>query len=244
VKGNLALNDGPESSREDDHLRDLRSDDIFENWWNRKLDWEAEEELEEFFIAWDPIRKQDVRLLYEALGASTREQDMQSFLEDNPLHLVQPLHGGAGRWVLPHPRLGSQLIPDFLVGERDSLGYHWILVELESPLAEMLNRNGDPSSTLNHAIRQITDWRVWLSQNRDYAVRRRSESGLGLVDVDTPAEGLIIVGREVEIVDNAYNRRRRQMQVDLNINIHTYDWLLRNSRARAKHFDGDEVEIS
>ena len=35
-------------------------------------------------------------------------------------------------------------------------------------------RNGDPSHALSHAMRQILDWRSWLTANIDYA--RRSET--------------------------------------------------------------------
>jgi hypothetical protein len=70
-----------------------------------------------------------------------------------------------------------------MIGDKHSLGHEWQAVELESPLKPMFNNNGDASRYLVDAIRQIQDWRSWLTRNQDYAARARNESGLGLTDI-------------------------------------------------------------
>ena len=90
----------------------------------------------------------------------------------------------------------------------------------------MFNKNGDPSAALNHAIRQIQDWRAWLRRNQDYATRKKTEKGLELNDIDLNTPGLILIGREY-MHSSSDNDLRRQMCSNLNIKIHSYDWLFR-----------------
>lgn len=78
--------------------------------------------------------------------------------------LAQIVGGGHGRWVIPRQRLGAEHVTDFLVGEKSSIGFEWLAVELESPKARMSRKSGDPTQTLNHAVRQITDWGMAQSQ--------------------------------------------------------------------------------
>lgn len=90
----------------------------------------------------------------------------------------------------------------------------------------------DPQTQyLNHAIRQITDWRAWLKSNQAYASRPRSENGLGLTNIDSNIKGLILIGRRATI-DSETNARRRQLVQDMNIEIHSYDYLLESLKGR------------
>jgi hypothetical protein len=141
------------------------------------------------------------------------------------MQVIQHLGGGHGRWVIPQKRMGAEHVPDFVIGDRHSFGFDWQMVEIESPSAKVFTKSGDPSKTLNHAIRQITDWRSWLKRNQDYASRRREENGLGLVDIASDVKGLIIIGRRANIASST-NERRRQLCSDLKIDIHSYDWVV------------------
>ncbi|MGH8602975.1 MAG: Shedu anti-phage system protein SduA domain-containing protein [Gammaproteobacteria bacterium] len=187
--------------------------------------------LNEFFVRWDRVWPEDYEKLQNSLNAAEREEDIQQFLQANPQFLIQHLGGGHGRWVIPKQKLGAERVTDFLIAEKHSFGHEWQVVELESPLRPMFNQNGDPSQYLNHAIRQITDWRAWLKANQAYASRPRGESGLGLTDIDSNAKGLILIGRRSDI-DAETNARRRQLVQDLNIEIHTFDYLLEALKGR------------
>ena len=138
--------------------------------------------------------------------------------------LVQHLGGGHGRWVIPQKRLGAEFVPDFVIGEMSSIGYEWQLVELESPEAPLFTRSGDPSKHLNHALRQIDDWRAWLEKNRDYAARPLDQGGLGLTDISSAASALILLGRRKSLSPKD-NGRRRQMIARTGVQIHTYDYI-------------------
>jgi hypothetical protein len=189
--------------------------------------------LHEHFVWWDDISSKDYETLQQAIDNAKREEDIQQFLQSNPHHLIQHLGGGHGRWVIPKQKLGAEHVTDFAIGQNSSIGYEWQAVELESPIKPMFNKNGDPSQFLNHAIRQITDWRAWLKSNQAYASRPRTENGLALTDIDSNIKGLILIGRRSNI-DPETNQRRRQLVQNLNIEIHSYDFLLQSLDGRLK----------
>ncbi|TET71794.1 MAG: DUF4263 domain-containing protein [Candidatus Aminicenantes bacterium] len=194
--------------------------------------------LKEFFVWWDNISKKDITALKKLLRTTEKEHDLQEFLQNNPIYLIQHMGGGHGRWVIPKQRLGAEHVTDFLIGERHSAGFEWQAVELENPNAPMFTKQGDPSKQLTHAIRQIQDWRAWLQRNQNYASRPKIESGLGLTDIVSTIPGLILIGRRKE-TDPITNERRRQMAHDLHINIHTYDFLLESAKGRIKALNID-----
>ena len=189
--------------------------------------------LRDFYVRWLHCSAENATALAECLTRARGEEDIQKFLESNPLLLAMHLGGGHGRWVLPKQRLGSEHVTDFVIGERSSIGFEWYAVELESPHAKMFTKKGDPSHALTHAIRQIQDWRAWLQRNQNYAARNRDESGLGLTDIIGDVPGLILIGRRAD-VPKGTEERRRQMIRDLKIRIQTYDWLLESVRNAAE----------
>jgi Shedu protein SduA, C-terminal len=183
------------------------------------------------FVFADTITEQEAAAYDQALATAPDEAAMQRFLEANPRLLVQHLGGGHGRWVIPKTRLGAEHETDFLIAEKDATGFVWHAVELERPQAKLFTQKGDPSAALTHALRQIADWRNWLSHNRDYAMRPRGQSGLGLLDIEPELDGLIIMGREAELDPRTNPLRRRLARVN-RVRIETYDWLSRQARAR------------
>ena len=193
----------------------------------------ADDPLREFFVWWDDISEDDLESLEKVLQSALREQDLQAFLQSNPILLIQHLGGGHGRWVIPKLRLGSEHVTDFVIGHMHSFGHEWQAVELENPKSRTFTKAGNVSKELSHAIRQIQDWRAWLQRNQNYAARAKSEGGLGLTDIISDIPGLILIGRRNNI-DPATNERRRQMVKDLKIQIHSYDYLLSCISGRIK----------
>lgn len=161
-------------------------------------------------VGWDHLTPQDLTRLEAAVTHARSESDMQKFLDANPEFLTQHLRGGHGRWVISQQKLGCQYVTDFILGERSSIGMEWHPLELESPTAKLFTRAGDATATLNHAIRQILDWRRWLSDNLDYARRPLDQNGLGLVDVHPNSPAMIMMGRSASL-NTGLNRRRQDM---------------------------------
>lgn len=111
-------------------------------------------------------------------------------------------------------------MPDFLVLGFNSLGPQWLAVELEAPRHALLTKDGALRSEVHHAIKQIQEWREWLTQNVAYA-----QEQLGLYGITNRVKGLVLIGRS----DVSYEREPARSQVleDSNIEIHSWDWLCR-----------------
>lgn len=144
---------------------------------------------------------------------------------------MQHLSGGAGRWVIPQKRLGSEFIPDFVLCERNSLGDFWTLVELQSPRSKFFTKKRRPSEHLDEGVRQVLEWRRWLEANRDYARRPRVDNGLGLAEIEASPPGLVLIGRQSNVTGQD-KAQLRQLGANHNITFHTYDWLVRRARER------------
>jgi hypothetical protein len=191
-------------------------------------------ELANFSVWWDEITSADIARYRDVLEAAADERPIQRYLASNPLILVQHLHGGHGRWVLPQKRLGSEYVPDFILAERNSAGFEWQFVELQSPQAELfIPSTGRNSAQLDEGLRQIEEWRRWLEDNRPYARNPKAQNGLGLRNISANFPGLLLIGREAKLTDST-RERRRQLGGRYNIHIRTYDWLLREAESRVR----------
>ncbi|MDZ4688856.1 MAG: DUF4263 domain-containing protein [Planctomycetaceae bacterium] len=188
--------------------------------------------LGKYHVWWMDVRKTDAKRLTAVLETARRERELQAYFELQPMALIQHLAGGHGRYVIPQKRLGSEHVTDFMIGHCHSGGFEWQAVEIESPTKKMFTKTGDPTKELNHAIRQILDWRAWLKRNQNYAANPLDQGGLGLTDVDCNLPGLILIGRRAT-TDPKTHDRRRQMVTQLNVQIHTYDFLIDNCVAAA-----------
>lgn len=191
-------------------------------------------ELEQFSVPWMNITPEHIAALKHVLEHATNEEDLQRFLTDNKLFLIQHLGGGHGRYVIPKPRLGADLIPDYLIAEMSSIGIEWHGVELESPLADYFTANGQAGNLLTHAIQQIVDWRAWLQSNIAYARTPTSNRGLGLIGITNDLPSTILIGRRTAEIPARFNDYRKQIKTSQNIEIHTYDWLVEQSQMRAQ----------
>jgi Domain of unknown function (DUF4263) len=161
------------------------------------------------------------------------ELEVQAFLSQHPWTLATWAGPGPVRWVFSHTKLGVEYVTDFLAADWRSSGISWTAIELESPKAKLLTKNGDFTSRANHAIRQIQDWRTWLGRNIDYASRPKDKDGLGLIDIDSRIRGVVFIGRRTE-EDEKANARRRQLAADLGISLHSFDSLVDSARQEAE----------
>lgn len=189
------------------------------------------DQLRDFFVS-EIVAAESVAALREVLDRpEVCEEDVQRVLTAHPSLLIQHLRGGHGRYVLPKPRFGGDYVPDYIVGERASFGLDWTLVELEAPSRSLFNRSGDPSQWLTHAIRQVTDWRIWLANNKSMVERSRERGGLGLDEIEVNAKGLIIMGRRRDTPVLTHGQRR-ELQRANRVEIRTYDWLIEVAERR------------
>jgi hypothetical protein len=200
----------------------------------------AGDPLADFHVFWLDIVEADIEAYRNVLDAATDEQTMQRHLSNNPILLAQILDGGHGRWVLPHKDLGGRFEPDFVIGHRWSgPTWEWVLVELQTPVlrgprnpdGRLFMKKGRMSEQLDEGIRQINEWRRWISANLDTAKRSRTEMGLGLTGIEPSPPGLLIIGREGDLTPE-HAAMRKQLSDQHNIRIQSYDWLVREAQSR------------
>lgn len=148
------------------------------------------------------------------------EAPFQKILEEYPSLLGPLVVGHHDTYVIPKARLGAEHVTDFLVLGFNSLGSQWLAIELEAPRHALLTKDGALRSEVHHAIKQIQEWREWLTQNVAYA-----QEQLGLYGITNRVKGLVLIGRS----DVSYEREPARSQVleDSNIEIHSWDWLCR-----------------
>lgn len=169
----------------------------------------------------------------KVLDTAEREEDVQKVLADNPYILAEQLPHC--HYVIPKFRFGGEYVCDFLLPEMASAGTTWILVELEPVNAQLMTASGHLAERVRVGAQQIRDWRDWLENNRDMAVRPRSKNGLGFSDIDS-IEGWLIVGRRHQ-VSARFNQLRNQILDDSRITVMTYDRILERFRGRAAHWE-------
>ena len=161
----------------------------------------------------------EFNLFKSVLNDAADERSLQTFLAAHPHLLICLLPPSRGAWYFDRPRLGSELVPDFLLCTQNSVGMHWRMVELESPTRPPLTQTGIPSKTLNHALMQVRDWRIWLRANIAYAQHQ-----LGFCDLDAECHAFVIIGRRYSI-ETRHAVRYRELSDDRTTTM-TYDRLL------------------
>ena len=122
-------------------------------------------------------------------------------------------------WCFDRPRLGGEFIPDFLLATRNSTGFQWVMVELESPTKSPLTKAGLPTAKLNEALTQVRDWRSWLRLNIAYA-----QSQLGFSDLHAEVHAYVVIGRRSML--EAKNIRRYQELSSDKTGVMSYDRLV------------------
>jgi hypothetical protein len=196
-------------------LGDLR---MKEPWPDNFVDWNTPRDPE--------LAKELAVILHEAKD----ERPLQEFYKQHPymLALSFPVHCC---WVFPKPRLGGGiLVPDFLLCDKNSLGYRWILIELESPTMEVTNKNEALSSDCHHAVEQIRDYRRWLRDNALF------EENRGFKGLNADCEGWVVIGRR----DMGRTQLEGQRLADFRkerIEIASYDRLLHQTREHLLHIN-------
>jgi hypothetical protein len=172
----------------------------------------------------------------QLLDSATREEDVQQFLTATPFILAEQLPHC--HYVIPKFRFGGKFVSDFLLPEMASSGTDWVLVELEPVDAQLVTRSGHLAERVRTGVQQIRDWRDWLLNNRDMAIRPRSKDGLGLSKLEM-VSGWLVVGRRAQVTPR-FNQLRNQVASESNIKIMTFDRILERFRARAEHWQGWE----
>lgn len=153
------------------------------------------------------------------LNVANDEKPLQEYLAAVPSFLRCLVPACADFWCFDRPSLGGELIPDFLLCYRNSRGFNWVYVELESPKQPPLLKSGRPAAKLHEAVAQVTDWRDWLRENISYA---REHLQLRQIDAECPA--VVMIGRRRD-VDLKHALKYRSLS-STSLAVMSYDRLL------------------
>lgn len=159
------------------------------------------------------------------LGDAKDERPLQIFLAEHPELLCPFAEPGGNLWCLDRPRLGSELIPDFLLASDSSAGFRWTLIELEGPNEGILTKDGMPAKKLAGAMKQIRDWRSWLRDNISYA-----RDQLGLTDIHAECRSVIVIGRR-HALNSKFASEYRALSSNSDV-VMTYDRILEMAQSR------------
>ncbi|WZL82360.1 DUF4263 domain-containing protein [Vallitaleaceae bacterium 9-2] len=148
-------------------------------------------------------------------------------------------------FVFPEFKLGNSWTVDYLIVGRNSGGYEFIFVELESNKGQVTRKDGEFSTVINKGIHQINDWKIWL-EGRYSQLNETFEKYLH-VDKSLPDEFrtydssrihyVCVAGRRTDYNKATYTRRRKFMQ-EQRINVMHYDNLIdlaRNTIGKATY---------
>jgi hypothetical protein len=204
---------------------------------------------EEFLVTHSSVTRTQLEEFELLLEMNGNETNIDKFLRGNPSVLVNSLRplstGHHGAWVIPQqairPSLGTTqkgLIPDYIIGGRNSGGFSWFVLELKGADQQMLNESNSYlylSSTVNKAVGQVVEYIDFCASAQSFL-----RDSLCLTAFREP-KGLIFVGRESEFSNDprrekfksAWNRLMGQM-----IEIRTYDAILRYVRTEVERNEG------
>jgi hypothetical protein len=165
--------------------------------------------------------KQAAKKLWELCNSSCKEEVLHQFLKENFYLFHNSLEMNHPRGVYSKVSLGPTYVTDFITYFDKTPGRYWILIEIELPNVPLFTKSGDPSRYLTHAIRQVTDWQAWISDNLAYA-------RTFLTEILDPI-GVVVIGRRDSLTDENKRQLRQILRNNRQLEIMTYDRLIHNS---------------
>lgn len=166
------------------------------------------------------------------------ERDILHFIKDKKYyHIIGSIIwglsiniGNHGAYLFPEFQLGNSYKVDYLLAGKNSGGYEFIFIELESPYGNITLKNGELGAEFRDGISQLEDWRRWLSANyssfgevmRKYKNRRLDLPGEFYKFDFSRFHYVVISGRRSNFQDKTYSIKRERKKSD-NIDIIHYD---------------------
>ena len=128
--------------------------------------------------------------------------------------------------------LPPNFVVDYLLVGKNSGGYEFVFVELESPQGAVTNNDGSFGSVIRKGLKQIEDWDAWLDSNFAH-LHLQFKKSLHLTALPEEFSHLdksrihyaIVAGRRKDFNDRTY-RLRRKLLKERNISLLHYDNLL------------------
>ena len=141
----------------------------------------------------------------------TKEKQLHEFLLKNPIAL-DPY----GLRIEAEVQLGQDYRVDLVI-QYAFTDKRLLLIELERASLPIFTKKGRPRAQVTHATQQVEDWLRWWKENPSKVPAP--------LDSSIPAEGLVVIGRNVNMDEDA-KRRLLNLNHNRRVKVITYDDLL------------------
>ncbi|MBK3519902.1 Shedu anti-phage system protein SduA domain-containing protein [Carboxylicivirga marina] len=182
------------------------------------------------------LKDKAVFRLTELIQSNAGERELDKCLTDNPelFDSILDNTGNHGIWVLSKQQIKSRvsnkrgLIPDFIVGGKNSDGFQWWVVEIKGANQKLFRKSSQDeyylTSESNKGISQLVEYIDYCRKQQAYF---RDE--LKLKDF-REVNGILILGKEEEFEDNEIRQELKSAwnkTLMPNIQIRTFSSMLR-----------------
>lgn len=180
------------------------------------------------------------------LDRNENEESYQQFLEKHT-ELIP-----TGSFLLNHfthfslafsqMHIHSTYISDFFIISKSSAKWHFIFIELEKPNANIFNKDGSYSSSLNKGIAQINDWRQYFSEIVNQESFKKNPVINKIVNYNNLYRNpflfkyILVIGRRKFLENNDQLQRWSSLNQDPDLNVMTYDSLYESLNQKSKRY--------
>jgi len=198
------------------------------------------------FVRLDDLEKSSLINTIEGfvklLDSEKNEREILNFINQNyyygiigSLFLTEFNFGHHDSYIFKEFELSSSFRVDYLLIGKNSHGYHFIFVELESPSGTITKNDGSFGSTLRKGIKQVQDWDEWLESNFislsssfDKYRNTRKDLPKEFFKLDkTKLNYVVVAGRRKDFNEKTRREKRNILKYQ-NIKILHYDNLVDN----------------
>lgn len=101
-----------------------------------------------------------------------KEQDILNFIRESKAYFIigsifkgYTDFGHHDRYIFPEFPLPPDYQADFLLIGKNSSGYHFCFIELESPYGKIILKSGNFGESIRKGLEQVADWHYWNEKN-------------------------------------------------------------------------------
>lgn len=190
----------------------------------------------EYYVHESSIQSEMVEGLRLLVNNNAGERKLDAYISKYPVLLTALLDfkntGHHAAWVVPKKAIRSKisddtpgLIPDFLVGGKNSFGIRWYVVELKGAEHRLFTKSGGKlylSNSANRGLCQVLEYMHFCNTRQTYL-----RDTLKLLGFDS-AEAFVFIGRESETDSQREMELKSAINnINAHLEIRSYDALLR-----------------
>lgn len=158
------------------------------------------------------------------LNTTTSERDILNYINKKPaFHIIGAILRGCqfrfghhSTYLFPEFPLGTSFKADYLLIGKNSGGYEFVFIELESPRGNVTIHDGELGNSFRKGLVQVKEWRRWLQGNfasmSEYfekIINREKELPKEFIKYDdTRIHFMVISGMRVDFTEKTYRIAR------------------------------------